>query len=313
MTAQDLVFRSCGHFVKRLVWPISRWYHKRLLGDKPADEFISFLASLDFWCVHRYWPRLRVPRTFSEKTVHRMLFSRDPILTLLSDKLASREFIRRRVGEEYLVPLLWSGGDPEAVPFRDLPDRFVIKASHGCGYTIVVKDKRRLDRPAVKAQLRRWLSQNFATETFSGSSWGYKHVPPAILVEPFIGEGDIEPFDYKFFCYDGKALFVDVIFDRFTDEQENFFDRDYKLIPVWNGVKMDRTRVDRPQNFDTMLAIADRLSEGMDFIRVDQYCVNGRIFVGEMSCYPAAGRAPFLPREYDFTFGEPWHLASPRR
>ena len=309
MAVKDEAFRSCGFVVKRVLWPISRWYNRRVLGDRPADGFITLLTSMDFWCVHRYWPELKTPRTFSEKIVHRMLFSRDPILTTLSDKIASRDFISSRVGEEYLVPVLWSGGDPDAIPFRELPDRFVIKASHGCGYTLVVKEGRRLDEAAVRRQVRQWLRQNFATDVFSGSSWGYKHVRPQILVEPFIGEGDVEPVDYKFFCYNGQALYVDAIYDRFTDERENFFDRSYNLIPVWNGWKLDGTLVSQPQNYGTMLEVADRLSEGLDFIRVDLYNIGGRVYVGELTCYPAAGRAPFVPREYDFVFGEPWRLA----
>jgi hypothetical protein len=308
VTVQDLVARAVGIFVKKVIWPVSRFYVRTLIGDKPADQFIGLLTGLDFWCVHRHWPRLRHPQTFSEKTFHRMLFSRDPLLTTLSDKLASRAFIRDRVGEEYLVPLLWSGSDPDAIPFRDLPDKFVIKASHGCGYNIVVKDRRLLDEDATTRQLRRWLNQNFATDTFSGLSWAYKNISPQILIEPFIGEGDVEPVDYKFFCYDGTALFVEAIFDRFENERENFFDRQYNLLPVWNGVRLDGSRTDRPQNYDTMLALADRLSEGIDFIRVDQYSVGGRVFVGELTCYPAGGRAPFAPREYDRAFGEPWHL-----
>jgi hypothetical protein len=310
VTATNLASRACGYAVKRFIWPFSRWYNRRVLGDRPADRLTRLLTGVDFWCVHGYWPDLKKPRTFSEKVVHRMLYSRDPILTTLSDKIASRNYIRDRVGEQYLVPLLWSGRDPEAIPFENLPEKFVIKASHGCGYTVVVKDKRRIDETAVRRQVTQWLSQNFATDVFSGSSWGYKHVPPQILVESFIGEGDVEPVDYKFFCYDGQALYLDVIYDRFNDECENFFDRNYNLIPVWNGWKLDGIRVSPPENYAAMLAVADRLSEGMGFIRVDLYNVGGQIYVGELTCYPAAGRAPFVPREYDFVFGEPWRAVS---
>jgi hypothetical protein len=41
---------------------------------------------------------------------------------------------------------------------------------------------------------------------------------------------------------------------------------------------------------------------------VDLYNVGGRIYFGELTCYPAGGLARFVPRKYDFIFGEKWSM-----
>jgi len=66
---------------------------------------------------------------FTEKLWYRMLYDRSPTLTLLCDKLRVRDYVSEKVGTKYLVPLLWHGEDPEAIPFPALPPRFVIKTN----------------------------------------------------------------------------------------------------------------------------------------------------------------------------------------
>ena len=138
-------------------------------------------------------------------------------------------------------------------------------------------------------------------------------MPPQILVEALIGDGDVEPLDYRFFCCSGRAPYVDVIYDRFTDEREGVGDRDYNLVPVWNGQKPDETRVNRPRNYGAMLEVARRLSGGLDVIRIDLYNVRGQVYAGEPMCYPATGRAPFVPRECYSVLGKPWRLVGSGR
>src|SRR5262245_56964962 len=92
----------------------------------------------------RYWlrcGRLRLflrPRTYNE-LVHRiMLRSRDQRLKASTEKVSAREYAAAKIGRDCLIPLLHVGEDPEAIPFEDLPPRYVIKASHGSGFNIIV-------------------------------------------------------------------------------------------------------------------------------------------------------------------------------
>ncbi len=297
------------NFIARnTLMPFSRLYAKTFVGDKPADRILTFLVSVHFYKVHKYWPNLRHPRSFEEKINWRMLYDRNPLWTLFSDKLAVRDYVAERVGAEHLVPLLWTGLSPALIPFDELPERFVIKTNHGCYFNILVKDKSTLNREQTKKTLTRWLAQNFAEDSFMGTSWAYSHVKPAIIIEQFLLVGGKSPIDYKFFCFDGRCEFVQLSFDRFGDASEAFVGRDFKLLAFSQGLKTCPGAHVPPASYSKMVEIAETLSAGHDFLRVDLYDVNGEIFFGELTCYPAAGACRFEPEEADFEIGAKWQV-----
>ena len=55
--------------------------------------------------MHGRWPNLARPQRFSEKTLARMLFDRRPLLATCAGKAETRDLVRDRIGERYLVPL----------------------------------------------------------------------------------------------------------------------------------------------------------------------------------------------------------------
>ncbi len=296
--------------------PICRAYARRVLDSRPADAVYRRLCAFHFWMAHHYWPRLEQPASFSEKVWHRMLYQRDPVWTRLSDKLQMRDHVAQRVGEQYLIPLLWRGQDPEAIPFDALPSQFVVKATHGSKYNILVRNEEDRDPDRIRRQLRAWLGENFCEDKFLGAEWGYKHVKPAIMIEAFIGGGGgggmKPPDDYKFFCYAGRAEFVQVNFDRFGCHQEQFFDREFKRANIYQlGLPQPGEKTPRPQNYDALVDVADRLSEGLDFIRVDLYSVGDKIYAGELTPYPTGGDGRFALRESDDVLGAKWTVSSP--
>jgi hypothetical protein len=238
-----------------------------------------------------------------------MLFDRNPLWTMLSDRLRVRDYVANKVGSEYLVPLLWHGDNPDEIPFDELPLKFVIKTNHGCGYNILVKDKAQLDQTKARRQLKKWLAENFCLDKFLGTEWGYKNIRPAIMVESFIDDNGSVPVDYKFFCYSGRAEFLKIDFDRFEDHSESFFDRELNLLNlVGRGIKQYQGKFELPENYKDMVRVAETLSQGIDFIRVDLYSVAGRIYFGEFTCYHGGGLIRLSPRKFDFLFGEKWIL-----
>lgn len=276
------------------------------MGDKPADTVMQYLYSLNFLKVHGYWPDFKNPRTFSEKVCNRMLFDRDPRWTMLSGKWRVRDYVANKVGKEYLVPVLWHGDRPEEIPFNELPSKFVIKTNHGAGYNIIVKDKTQLNQLKARLRLKKFLNENFYRDRFCGTAWAYKNIRPTIIVEAFLDDNGKVPVDYKFFCYSGRAEFLQVSFDRFGNASERILDRDFNPLDLYNGVKLYQGKVVLPDNFTEMVRVAESLAENIDFIRVDLYNLNKRIYFGELTCYPAGGMAKFILRKYDYIFGEKW-------
>jgi hypothetical protein len=238
-----------------------------------------------------------------------MLFNRDPRLTLFSDKWRVREYVADRVGEQYLIPLLWQGTDPEKIPFDALPSRFVIKATHGCGYNIIVRDKSQLDRVGSILQLKYWLLEDYGSGIYLGVQWGYRNVKPSIIVEEFLGSSDRVPWDYKIYCFSGRVHFVEIHMDRFENHIARMLDRDFNPVELRVSSIAFQGKVPLPENREELIRVAEALAEGLDFMRVDLYAVDGRVYFGEMTCYQGGGCNRFGTREWDFWLGRKWQLA----
>jgi hypothetical protein len=299
--------KKCKKFFYELISLNCRVYARMSMpGDEPADWIMTFLISLAFRLVHGYKPDFKRPHSFSEKLFDRMLYSRDPKWTYITDKLKVREFVSERIGVDYLIPLLWSGKRPEDIPFEKLPEKFFIKTNHGCEYNILVKDRNKLSIRQLQSQLNTWLKENFCTDYFLGTQWAYKNIDPQIIIETFINDNGKSPDDYKFYCFSGRVEYLLMIGDRFGPIKKQFFTRDLKPIDIRRDSGKLEDDYQFPKNYKEMIRVAEALSAGFDFIRVDLYNVKGKIYFGELTCYPAGGLAPFIPREWDFIFGEKW-------
>ena len=235
-----------------------------------------------------------------------MLYDRDSKLTLISDKLRVRDYVDEMVGDDYLIPLLWHGDCPENIPYDELPERFVVKTNHGCGYVIMVNDKDDLDRGRTQKLLKKWLKENFGLDRFLGIAWGYVNIKPAIVIESFIGEGKQPPDDYKFWCFSGRVEVVSLHLGRFGHYQIGCFDRDFLPYELSFGSHQWSGQFDRPKNFDLMIKFAEELAVGFDFVRVDLYSVGNSIYFGELTPYPGGVSARFLPEKQDKLLGDKW-------
>ncbi len=290
----------------RIYGSTCRTYSRMFVRDNPADGLYRFLCSLHFYNRHGYWPNFLTPRSFSEKVWHKMLFDRSPVLSVVADKLAVREYVRERVGQEYLISLLWSGTDPSVIPFESLPTSFVVKLTHGSSFNVIVPDKSTIDTRKVQKKLQKWLRINYCHDFSLGMEWCYRNIKPGIVVEKFVGEEGKVPPDYKFFCFGGRVEYLHVDFGRFVNHTRAICDRDFHRLDVRLGYPAYGGPVTKPPNYEEMLAVAEALSKDLDFIRCDLYSIKGRTYFGELTNYPDEGACRFYPRDYDFIFGSKW-------
>lgn len=239
-----------------------------------------------------------------------MLHDRDQRLTLISDKLQVRDYVSQRIGNEFLIPLLWSGDDPNKIPFDKLPLRFVIKTNHGCGYVIIVNDKTQVDQKYVRQQLKIWLNTNFAQDKYLGIAWGYKNIKRTIIVESFIGESGKVPLDYKFYCFSGCVEFVTVHYNRFGGHKTRSLDRNFEPYDFRYDFDQWEGECQCPENFEKMVCIAETLSGEFDFMRVDLYSIGPNIYFSELTPYPGGVSTKFLPLNRDYILGEKWQQKS---
>ena len=294
---------------KLFLWPLCRTYARYVVKDRTADIFLRFLCKLQFWSVHQYWPNFVSPQKFYEKLWNRMLFERGSQFTMISDKYRVREYVTRKIGSEYLVPLIWSGNNPEEIPFDKLPRKFVIKTNHGCGYNTIVEDKAQLDQTEIKIRIQKWLKTNFCQSTYLGIAWGYKNIIPTIIIESFIEERGKVPIDYKFYCFSGKLEILTLHFGRFEEHKTIAFNRNFEPHEFRYHHHHRQSECQRPQNFETMVHLAESLSAEFDFMRVDLYNIEGQIYFGEFTPYPGgvSKLIGFDASSYDYSLGKKWN------
>jgi TupA-like ATPgrasp len=253
---------------------------------------------------HGKYPRLVRPRTFNEKILHRKVFDRRPVLTQLADKYAVRHYVAQRLGPGILPKVYCVTGNPTAIPFADLPQRFVVKPTHGSGWVRIVHDKAALDVQELMSTCNHWLATNYYNLLHERH---YRQITPRIMVEEFIDDGSgSAPVDYKFYAFHGKVHLIQIDGFRFTSHRCALYDRHWRD----TGVRIQLDRFDgpvhEPVNLGLMLQTAETLSADLDFVRVDLYDVGSRIYFGEMTATPGGGLARFDPHAMDEHLGKLW-------
>jgi hypothetical protein len=253
---------------------------------------------------HGTYPRWVRPLTFNERILHRKVFDRRPILTQLTDKYAVRHYVAERLGPEILPELYCVTSNPATIPFAELPQRFVVKPTHGSGWVRIVSDKATLDVQELVNTCNRWLASSYYERTRERQ---YRDITPRIVVEEFIDDGSgSAPVDYKFFTFHGKAHLIQIDGSRFTRHRCSLYDPDWRD----TGARVELEPFDRPvpepRNLGLMLQTAERLAADLDFVRVDLYDTGSRIYFGEMTTAPGGGLAHFEPAEMDEHLGRLW-------
>ena len=254
---------------------------------------------------------LQNPTEFNAKIEWYKVFYRPKILNQLVDKYAVRTFVEKKIGVEYLNEVYGVYENAEDVPLDSLPNQFVVKATHTSSHNLIVADKSKLNKEKAIKKFKKWLSKNQYYRI--GQEWAYKDVQPRIIVEKFLKEdGKSSLVDYKFYCFDGKAKFIDVHIDRDEDHKQGCFDLEYNLLPFGKSksYKSIADGIEKPSNLDEMTRCAETLAEDLPFVRVDFYSINGKTIFGEMTFYPSDARKDFYPEEYNKIIGDYFKLPS---
>jgi hypothetical protein len=280
---------------------------KHLLPEIAIDTLGSIALYRN---VHGTLPNLLFPRKFNEKVIYRALFDRRAILKRFADKYAARSYVAEKIGPQILPKVYHVTSTPTDIPFDALPDRFVVKPTHGAGWVHVVWDKARLNVPALIEECKGWLSQNFYEKCRERI---YKDIPRRILVEEFIddGRGGV-PVDYKFLVFRGRVEFITPVFDRFGAARGYFLDRNWNVVDAGlaltpqHAASAIEEEIPPPRHLTQMIEVAEKLADGIEFVRVDLYDTPEKIVFGEMTATPGAGLAKFSPPSFDRYLGSFW-------
>lgn len=246
---------------------------------------------------------LKNPKTFNEKLQWLKLYDRNPLYTDLSDKYKVREFVKKKIGEEYLIPLLGKYSSAEEIDFTKLPNEFVLKCNHDSGSVVICKDKSNIDENTIRKSLNKALKKQYF---WKSREYNYRNIERCIIAEQLLkndGESDVP--DYKYFCFWGKPQFIQVDTGRFSNHIRNFYNTNWEYIDVEYGIRNDPSQImKQPEQHQKMLELAAKLSDGFPHVRVDFYVVSGKVYFGEMTFHHGGGAMKVNPIKYDYEWGK---------
>lgn len=254
---------------------------------------------------------LRHPVTLSEKICHRMLYDRNPLYTLLADKLAVRDYVHARTDQLRIVPLLGVYHKVSDIDFNALPQRFVLKCNHDSGSAVVCIDKDELNVGAAINKLSLALKKNMY---YSTREWQYKDIAPVILCEKYIdvfthGNKNQTPEMLRLHCFHGVA---EVIEADFTDEEGNgyinVYNRAWQLQPYQMEYPNTPGAIPEPDLLQRAIGASERLAKGIDYCRIDLMPTQEGIYFSEITLSPRRGKLKIVPAEWDTRLGEMWRL-----
>lgn len=282
-------------------WNELKYFFKKIgiLRIIPSKYYLSYLYKK----ITGEKLNLKAPASFNEKLQWLKLYDKNPSYTSLVDKYAVREYVKEKIGDKYLIPLLggpWYSADE--IDFEALPDQFVLKCTHDSGSVIICEDKSKFDISAAKKKLNRCLKIKFF---YLAREWPYKNVPPAIIAEKYMtDETGYELKDYKVFTFNGIPKLIQVDYDRFQNHKRNLYNTEWEYLPAQIQYPTDSSiKIERPKRLEEMLKAAEKLSNGLVHVRIDFYSIEDRLYFGEMTFYHGGGFEIFTPKKFEYEMG----------
>lgn len=269
------------------------WFRISPIAYKISPVFASKMLFL-FSMKQRL--NLNNPKTFNEKIQWLKLYWQDPRVAECADKYDLRQYVKKCGLDEILNPIYGIYKNVDDIDFEKLPDKFALKGTHGCGYNLICKDKTMLNIEETRAILHKWMNEEFYK---NAKEIQYKNVTPTIICEEYLEDNQGKLLDYKYFCFNGKPEFIEVVSDRGNDTRADFYTTNWEKINLRTKFKNSNSNIESPKGLELMTELAEELSRDYPFVRVDFYNVDGRIIFGELTFTPGGGVSKFRPIEKD--------------
>jgi hypothetical protein len=236
--------------------------------------------------------------------------------TEYTDKYEVRKHIEELGLKDILTECYGVWDRVEDIDFDKLPDKFVLKCTHDCGSTVIVRDKSKMDKEKVLSFLGKCVSKRYGYDSCEPH---YTLIKPRLMSESLIEMDNTESFssettvDHKIRCIDGKAQYDMVCYDRSLESGSGGSKTVYDLydIHTWTPMRqyladpgVEYKDVPRPENLEKMIEIAEKIAQGFPQVRVDLYNVKGKIYFGEMTFYAFSGMNNHFTMEFHKMIGD---------
>lgn len=288
---------------KAKIYKLLQGTYSMMLGCTEACFGINFTKKMDAWLRFGRKLDLQNPKSLADKVSYISLHTLSPEAVRCTDKWEARGYVAEKGLEHILIPV---HGQPvssaDALVFSLFPNQFVLKATHGCRMNYICMDKTQLDQEACRKTVRQWLKTTYGTYSVEPH---YRKLPHRVYCESCIGKPG-QLVDYKIHCLNGEPSFILACNARASEEGEvssvamYLYDTEWSKIDAlqtYRGHGPGRGSIAKPKKLAEMLDIARKLSSGFDFVRVDLYETDDRIWFGELTFTPANGVFPSYKKE----------------
>lgn len=273
-------------YAMSLILPKSR-FDRLLIEDKMKRNFLfTFHRKLN----------LRNPKDFNEKLLWLALYWQHPLKTLCADKVKIHDYVKECGLSQLLIPILHTYNHANEIDFAVLPPSFVLKCNHGCGYNIIVPDKKLLNIDDSKILLDKWLAETYGVSNFE---FHYADIHPhKILCEQFLPSLDDNAIiDFKIHCFSGKPDFFLVCYNRIDGEAKLItYSLDWKRL-YYVIDEEDDVNIQPPSSLKEMVEYATILAKPFPFVRVDFYELDNKPLIGELTFTPYGNMITYYTKE----------------
>lgn len=279
----------------------------KMIKNKIIESIVANLPkplALRIAFYRRFKQRLNLqnPQTLNENIQWLMAYQYSQKESYCADKYYVREFVENHDLGDILPKLYGRWKNAHDIDYNQLPDQFVLKATHGCGYNVICKNRKDLNEENTTKFLNKCLHQDYAKVNIE---LHYDHKLASIICEEYIDSGEDDILDYKFHCINGQVVGILVCSERSKDLRLNWYNLDWtEKIDYITDEYRGKRNIEQPDNLDEMLCIAKKLSEEFVFVRVDLYNVKGDVKFSELTFTPQAGRIDYFTSKAQLELGK---------
>lgn len=264
---------------------------------KQFDAYVRFHRKINY----------KTPTSLSDKLCYLELNVEDPLKVRCTDKYAVRDYVASKGLEDILVPLCHKVcSDVSDIHLDILPSKFAMKATHGCGMNLICDGKDPITGEQILSVAKKFLQNNYDRACLEPH---YQKIPHRVMFEQYLEAAD-DLIDYKFHCFHGVPEFVLVCSNRRHGLKLNTYTTNWEPLDVVVGKHKHNHNTPCPSSLKKMLEICKVLSEDFDFVRVDLYELDQKIYFGELTFSPATGILPYFSEEFLKEKGALLHIDS---
>lgn len=266
----------------------------RLISDELFNRVLFFLRT-------GKKANLKNPETFNENVLARKVYCDEYAFACYTDKFEVKKYIEEKIGKEYVVPTLGVWNSIDEIDFSALPESFVLKATHGSGWNVVVKDKKFFNPGTGCKKLQQSMSCNYYHKSREKN---YRDIKPRILCEEYVSTKNEKGLvDFKVYCFGGKAGFFEVTYTIDGRMHQTLFYPDFSLVGMENGCEPAEIDLVVRKKKDKLISLAEVLASEFEFVRVDFYIADEKIYFSELTFHSGGGIRPIKPEKVDKDMG----------